>query len=207
MYPGLWSVFPQRLNTALPYVDELTLTTSAGVNTYGNEYSYRLNSLYDPYFSAGGHQPYGFDQLTTIYNRYLVSRVDLELTFSDPTVDGLMPGVMLKNYLDATTLVGNNIPTVSEFPTAWTKAVSNTGSQKIVFRKSVDLAAMMGLTKAQYESGWPSLAAVVTADPSISPYMTVAVADPRSGGASTITCNLRIVFHAQFWERKLPSGS
>lgn len=57
---------PQRYITKLKYA---TTTTLSSLIT---SWRYNLNSLYDPDRTGGGHQPYGFDQLAGLYNRYRV---------------------------------------------------------------------------------------------------------------------------------------
>lgn len=200
-------MFPQRLNTTLEYVDNLTLSTPGSSPNFGTEIAYRLNSLFDPYFSVGGHQPYGFDQIAAMYNRYMVNSVDVELTFTDPSTDGLYVGVMMKNFYDPTTLQGTGIGAASEKPTIWTRPLNNTGSQVVTFKKHIDLAEMMGLTRQQYEGGWFALSGLVSTDPAQTPYMATAIADSRSGSSQTVICSVKLLFHSTFWGRKLPASS
>jgi len=205
---GLISLFPQRLHTKLRYVDELTLSTTAGANTFGAETTYRMNDLYDPYFPVGGHQPYGFDQITPWYFRYIVTKCDIKLTFYDPSDDGIVCGYYCKNLDDPTTLVGNTLSAVEELQWTGTKEIANTGSQKVVLQRSIDQANFMGLTPMQYACGWASTGAYVTATPTLVSYLSIAAADSRSAGtAKTIKCRVELIFHAQFWERKTPAQS
>lgn len=57
--------FAQRYITKLKYSQVVT-TTATG------QYIMNLNSLYDPDRTGIGHQPYGYDVLATIYNKYRV---------------------------------------------------------------------------------------------------------------------------------------
>jgi len=205
--PGILSVFPQRLNTRLEYVDELTLTTQSTLATFGAEYAFRLNSLFDPYFPIGGHQPYGFDQLNTIYARYIVHNCTVEVTFSDPSTDGLVVGAFAKNLNDSNTLVNATIAAAMERPTVWCKPLNNTGSQQIVFRKSYNLAEMFGLTRSQFEGGWPSTSALVSADPLQIAYFMIATANSRGGSSQTVTARVRLIFDCSFWERNTVAQS
>ncbi len=205
--PGILSVFPQRLYTRLEYVDELTLSTQSTLATFGAETAFRLNSLYDPYFPAGGHQPYGFDQLNLIYGRYMVHKCTVEVTFSDPSSDGLVAAVFAKNLNDANTLVNASISTAMERPTVWCKPVNNTGSQVVVFRKTYDIAEMIGITRSQLENGWPSTSALVSADPLQACYFIVAAANSRGGSTQTITARVRLIFDCQLWERNTVAAS
>lgn len=56
---------PPRLRTTLTYCGE-HVSTGGGTATLSN-FQYALNSVYDPYVTAGGHQPMGFDQLMSLY--------------------------------------------------------------------------------------------------------------------------------------------
>lgn len=55
----------QRAIVKMKYAE--TIMTSAS-----GQYTYNLNSIYDPNRTGGGHQPYGFDTFATLYNRYRV---------------------------------------------------------------------------------------------------------------------------------------
>lgn len=57
---------PQRYITKQKYSDVITL--SAVQSTF----LMNLNSVFDPNRTGVGHQPYGFDTLATLYNRYRV---------------------------------------------------------------------------------------------------------------------------------------
>lgn len=205
---GILTFFPPRGKCTLPYVDEFSISTPGIVSTFGTQTSYRLNSLFDPYFSAGGHQPYGYDQMCTFYNRYMVDRVDIEVTFSDPTVDGLVVGAFAFNYNDTYQLQNSTISQADERPTLWTKNLNDSGSQVAIYKKSIVLHQLMGLTKQQYEGGWDSLSALITADPAITPYFSIAVADARGNTASqSVRVKVRLLYYATFWERRTVAQS
>lgn len=59
------------------------------------EHIFRLNSLYDPDYTYGGHQPLGFDQLSPLYTNYTVigcrARVTLTNTGHAPANFYLFP--------------------------------------------------------------------------------------------------------------------
>lgn len=70
--------FPARLNRVLSYGNVHTPTASATPYTTGTAGVFRLNDLYLPI--SGGHQPYGLDQLATLYSRWKVTRVRVDFT-------------------------------------------------------------------------------------------------------------------------------
>ena len=67
---AILSGFPTSKLVKLRYVDS-TATLDAAVGS-SSSIVYRANSVYDPYYAAGGHQPMGFDQWAAIYSRYTV---------------------------------------------------------------------------------------------------------------------------------------
>jgi hypothetical protein len=60
-------MFPKRTKVELVYSDEIDVLSTPQTNKI-----FRLNSLFDPDYSVGGHQPRGFDQWMTMYNKYCV---------------------------------------------------------------------------------------------------------------------------------------
>lgn len=60
--------FSDQTSARLTYVQNLVLSPGLSFTTY----AFRGNSLYDPDYTAGGHQPLYFDQYSEIYNKYRV---------------------------------------------------------------------------------------------------------------------------------------
>lgn len=61
------------------YVEELSLSQENITGLTGNEYAFRLNSLFDPNFTGTGHQPRGFDQMAALYANYCVYKVQVQV--------------------------------------------------------------------------------------------------------------------------------
>jgi len=76
-FPRYFADQPPRKFAKLIYVEHLDITgpqVNAIVVT-----EWRANSLYDPRFAVGGHQPFGFDQLMGQYNHFTVLRSTCKL--------------------------------------------------------------------------------------------------------------------------------
>lgn len=52
---------------------------SASAASYGT-YVFRCNGLYDPDLTSTGHQPYLFDQLSSLYDHYMVKASRIKIT-------------------------------------------------------------------------------------------------------------------------------
>jgi hypothetical protein len=201
-------VFPPRLQTVLPYADQFTLQGATLSSAFGTEQAFRMNSLFDPDFTNVGHQPYGYDQITPWYYRYIVEAVEVNLRFSDPQGDGVYVGVFAKNFDDTNTLTGATISAATERPNVFIKALNNTGTQIVNFKRLFRLCDLMGLTPEQYRNAWSQVGAVVTTNPSVVPYLSIAVADANaSSPALTCKVNVELKFHCTFWGRGNPAQS
>jgi len=199
--------FPPRCITFLHYADMFTLSGATLSAAFGSEYSFRLNSIYDPDFTGTGHQPYMFDQITPFYNRYLVKSANVEIKFSDPQGDGCYVGVYLKNFTDTSTLANSTISAAMEKPTVFLKPLNNTGSQVVTYRKNIQMHELAGLTKQQYENNYSHTGALVNQNPNQVPYLSFAVADANaSSPALTCRVTISIDYCVEFFERILSAA-
>lgn len=75
--------FADKYKFNMRYCQQIALSSSAGVFGFN---TFSMNSLYDPDTTGGvltnEHQPMGFDQLATIYNRYCVTGAKITATFA-----------------------------------------------------------------------------------------------------------------------------
>lgn len=74
-------VFPKQMRQTLKYVTtfQFALGTIASAPT---SFQFRANSLYDPEVALGGHQPYGYDQLSAMYQKLVVISSSCNATFN-----------------------------------------------------------------------------------------------------------------------------
>lgn len=83
------SVRPDRLLVKLPYSDNYATNLAAGT---GQTRVWNLNSIYDPDRTGIGHQPLGYDQWATFYNRYRVFKVAYNISITNLTSDSAVMG-------------------------------------------------------------------------------------------------------------------
>lgn len=131
--------FPSRYITKLKY-------SGAFVLNVGNNYSQtmNLNSVYDPDRTNLGHQPYGYDQITPLYNRYRViscSYVINAYSGSTPIRYACLP-------CNETPPI-NNLSELCENPRARFKLQYPGGNTTSIIGKSY-LPALVGRNKTQY---------------------------------------------------------
>ncbi len=195
--------FPPAMNVKLHYCEIITLSGGAA-GVLGNEQVYRLNSCYDPNFSLGGHQVYGWDQLTPLYSRYRVSRVDIEVEWFDPNTDGLLCATTLQPSTGTFSLSGKSADAIAEKPMCTLETISDSGTQRRVYRFSTDIAQIEGVSRAVVEANDPYQAAVGT-DPAKTPFLRLAVA--KSSSSDNVKCKVRFIYHTHLWGRITQSVS
>lgn len=129
---------PQRFLTQHKYSTTFTLGSLQPI------YRMNLNSLYDPDQTGTGHQPYGFDQMAALFNRYRVYGVSYKVQgyqFNNP----IRFGCVASNDSAAPT----NLATLIEYPRSKSAIQVNGGSTASI-TGYVSLPSLTGRTKAQY---------------------------------------------------------
>jgi len=132
---------PSRFITKMKYADAFSLS-AAGMSSY----VYNLNSIYDPDRTGIGHQPFAFDQLATLYNRYRVISTRYRVCAVPGTDTGSIQIAALPTN-DAPPI--SNVSEARENPRC--KYVIQNAQGKInMLTGKVYIPALMGRTKQQY---------------------------------------------------------
>ncbi len=201
--------FAARFVGRLRYFERVTVSTTSSVNT-ANTYSFRLNSLYDPNYTGTGHQPYQFDQLSPIYNNYLVTRADFKVTvIPDFATQGLQAGLSVftdTNVSDSAS--GKTLSELKEKAVTQVRPIATEDNQKNypVFRAAIDMARAFGVPKATY-LGDQNFAAQTSANPSRTLYAELCIVDPGANPGSSTWFDVEITYHTNFWGYKGPAQS
>jgi len=188
-----------RILLKLPYEQNITFTA----NTY-LENQFNVNSLFDPDRTGVGHQPMGFDQWTTFYNRYLVYGVSYRLEFMNLSgTSAPYVGVVFNN--DATSLAPSTAleqdRSINRF-----LSFSTGGSCRGLIKGYIANNAITGVPKSKYNSD-DAYASVYTASPSEVILAHVFCMD--STVSTNVTCyvKVRLVYHCMMFDpHPLPSS-
>lgn len=70
----------------------MSWTTAGTGAVYQN---FGVNCLWDPWLAVGGQQPMYFDQLSAIYNHYVVTKSTIKATVVSNRVEGFVAGIMI----------------------------------------------------------------------------------------------------------------
>lgn len=121
------------------------LPTSDSAWGTGIDYTFNLNSIYDPDLSGTGHQPLGRDQWSVFYNRYRVFKVSYVIT-----------GTAMSGYQNTLAVLPNNSATLftspqifAEQPRTIMKQINGNAGQ-VLLKGSVYLPSIAGVSKKTY---------------------------------------------------------
>jgi len=124
--------------TLLPY-----LALSAAAPSF---YFFNLNSIFDPNRTGSGHQPYGHDTYSTLYNRYRVYKVKWSVTL--PSDSSLKYQAVIGAVNHAGT--SSTLDAIAEQPGSIMRWVPP-GSSSVVVSGTTSLPKLHGSTSTEYK--------------------------------------------------------
>lgn len=187
----LRSFIPDTFHAKHKYVEGFILTGSA-TGVLGSQYVYSLNGLYDPYLGAGGHQAYGFDQLTPWYNSYCVTSCHVSILCTTASTDSAFIGIGWKPSVGGFTINGLGVSDMGEKDNArWALVpkVPARASDAVLDLGTFNIAQMEGRTASQIRTE-DDYQGTVVGNPTLGPSLMVALGD--LGGANGTTANFVI---------------
>lgn len=180
----------------LPYVENFAISANGttGLSTLG--LTFRANSTFDPQYELGGHQPLQYDILALHYERVWVWGCAVELTFSNPTHDGMYVGYRCRGLTNAQTTADKSLSHIQEIRDTAIRPLNNSGSQKTTFKFYVSNPKLFGITKTQYNN--LDYSHTVNANPSalnlIEPFALHTVASETG----VVRANIKLTYYCQF---------
>jgi len=197
------TLVPDRMMIKMSYKDNINCSSSINPWAIWNG---RLNSIYDPdYAIVNGHQPLGYDQWATFYNKFRVYKAYVTATFINNTSAGVQCGVLPYNA-DAGNLAVVDDSTFEQ-PHAATKTVGGqNGLNKIVIKKMVDIPRILGRSHVQYKSA-DSTASVFTNNPQDLCNLAIFGRVINESSNPTIQIILNITYYVEMFDRKQVSIS
>lgn len=186
--------FPDTYKTNMNYSENIVRTPA----TYVDNYVFRLNSVYDPNYTGVGHQPLGHDQLAALYNRYRVDAVLVDFEFTNLTTMPVIIGLVAQNTLSN----ASGVDTLRESPWSMVKTLGSfSGSNSTIrLRRWISLAALNGVTRAQYKSD-DSTNSVIGSNPN--EVLGLALYAYAADGSTTIqySMNAKLVMNTTWYDR------
>lgn len=140
--------FAQRYIMKMKYCDSIS---QVGPGLGGlTQFTFNLNSIFDPNRTGIGHQPYGHDTMSAIYNRYRVIKCNYVISgLATGGTSGDSYGIIAALPANEVIALTGGVNEAQENPKCkYVTQAPNDGSK--VLRGSVYIPSLVGRTKSQY---------------------------------------------------------
>lgn len=193
--------YPRVLYTRAKFSDRQQLTPGAG--TGANSRVYRMNTIYDPYFSAGGQTVVGHANFANQYQAFLVTGAKVRVSFNNPTVDGTRIGVRLRINGNSPTS-GRLIQELTEQPLTYMQGLNNSGKQEKTFNFFIRPWTLMGLSKLEYMANTTRYASFnMNSNPiNVNDSAVIDVFAVNDDLAATVNYTITVVYYVQLFNRR-----
>jgi hypothetical protein len=154
------------------------------VTVSGSNQIFRLNSIFDPNAAVGGTQPYGYDQVAALYNRYRVLKTRWKVIFAASTAGYAATVVPINGALssavsDLTTLTSSSMVPFARYFNY------NLGAMPPKTSGSMNLNVLGGVARVEYLTD-DRFEAQIGANPAEVISLNIGIYNP-SGGTITIS--------------------
>lgn len=197
---GPWA-FTDAYMCKLHYCDHVTLSPTTSLAYI----QYKQNGIYDPQVAVGGHQPKFYDQLTAVYDSWVVYKMKWSVkAFNQGTSMAAMIGTRTHN----TNTVYTTIDDLRESPLAQFKLISarDGGPSVKTLTGSVKTGKVFGIpsTAVTAEASYHGQA---SADPSNTSYWTLYTQAVDESTSINVTFSIALTYYVKFFDRKIVGGS
>lgn len=202
------SSFPAAQKFDIMYVDPYhTLTATAAAGVVGGEIVYRLGSIFDPYFAAGGGQPEHYLTLSNLYERYLVYWVEINVKCYVPGANTLVLHCCVQSADTTYSMVGKTCEALTQdrsVSSMMLQTAAAPNGQVEWTSGRIYLSSLCGLSKTMYVGSHTSYGSLFGANPSLTPWLRVAVSDAQGNAGNVATVQVQIRYGGRAFGRQQP---
>ena len=135
--------FGKQFYTKLRYNEAHTFSAGGAAN-FASSYKFNLNNLYDPNETGAGHQPLGFDELMSIYEKYTVVGAKITACFVGDTTVPSAVGLRLVDGNESA--IADKKKAIENGDSNWSyMTTANGGNNRIILKKNVSIKKFFNL--------------------------------------------------------------
>lgn len=184
--------FPDKVVVKLPYAFSSQITSALS----HNDVVWNINSLFDPEETFTGHQPRGFDQWATIYNRYRVFAISGVIAIRQRASHGIAANMIFTN--SNTTLTTATIP--QELVRSGPPKITASNQPPIIIRFRKSLPAIAGVNPSVYKSD-DRYQALTNANPAEVICMHQFIRSLDGSTALDYEYDIKLTYHCEFFDK------
>lgn len=163
------------------------------------QYIFNLNSVYDPDRTGIGHQPYGFDNLALLYNRYRVISCGWRIAVAQSASEAALPRMFACIPSNDQSIVWD-MNELRENPRT-RYAIQAPGAPTTYISGKQYIPSLMGQTAAQYMAN-ENCAAIVNTNPSELALLYIKVTNQLAEAATGNNVQVLLEYTVEFFDPK-----
>jgi len=138
-----------------------------------------------------------FDQLSALYSIYRVLHARVQVTWTNPTAEGLWCGYRVLSSYNTTTSASKSLDYLREMGDTNMQQMSSLAEQVRDWVIEVPMHSALGLTRPEYDNAYITYGASVAANPSVLAYLDL-IALSATSSAIDATFAVKITFDVEF---------
>lgn len=162
-----------------------------------NHFVMRLNSLYDPVHAVGGGQPMGFDQLTALYNKFIVYGCKIKLR---ATQHGVVPSIVAMAPQKSSIYGAAVIDELQERPLAKTAIL--TAERPVVLSAYYAISTLEGISKSDILGDDGDFGHGISTNPIRNQHLVIANNPVDLVTGTVVYYDLEMTFYVKAYENK-----
>lgn len=186
---------PQRYVCRMKYCDNVILGDNTTPAVY---YLLRLNSVYDPKVALGGHQPYGFDQISPMFTGYRVFKVSWRVTFMNGNASD--PYIMAVTPINGTGYTWSNLANALEAPRTRYALYDSATSGARTIKGHVYLPSLTGVPRQTYRAD-NNYSSAIGGNPVLPMVLQMFASSPDETTLLPTGCvnvQIQLIYHVEF---------
>lgn len=195
---------PDRMFTRLKY-SELMAVTYTGLAAPAI-YQFRAHSIFDPNLTGTGHQPYGHDQYSALYNRYRVYGVKYSVTFTNQDAGKQFDIGFFKRPNNSAASV---VETLLEYPFCQHKMLGAESSGQAIRTISgyCSNPRVLGITRASHRNDDSNQALIGYNPTAAGPIISAFISNQNTAESGTVNLRWNLEYYVEFFDRKAQTQS
>lgn len=183
-------------STRLTYSENYNISTD-GVGIYWHVF--RLNGLYDPDVSFGGHQPYMYDQLKALYGKWTVTGCKLNIIgrwrTNDINTNPIIGNIILTAGNTATIVLPTSVGNAREQQLS--AVYTNADTEVVRVSKYYDIGKVLGIPRNRVLSE-DNLSGTISADPLTQAQVFIGMVNQNMGYATNFQGTITLTYYVRF---------
>lgn len=195
------AIFPARLNfKGMKYSADVIMSSGSAGGASATPVVFQLNNLRAPQ-STGGHQPYGFDQVSGLYVEYLVTGIRITIKCFAASAQHVQPVWLIQRSNSTFNIAGLYADNISERPLGFRGITQLSGPNVMHWSMYVTPWGIDGVRRPMFGDANSYAGNTSSGNPNDMVQLWIAAADQNQNAGTSVTFNVTLEYDGYFFGR------